>query len=747
MLRNIIDKALNGIGLQRKGVSLSPDVLTGTSQFILWGPGKKLDAGTALSLNKGWVYACVRAIAEEVAKIEFRMFEVGADGDIEVFDNDLLNLLDGINPNQTRFEVLYTLAAHLELVGNAYWLLMGKNGEPVKSAEEKPTAIYPLNPKYLKPIKATLPEFIKGFEYRMDGKVQTLETYQVVHFKTPDPADPFEGIGTVNALLEWIQADNSAAEFNAAFFRNGAKIGGALESERVMTVDQQKLLRATFEDLYKGADKAYTVAILPHGIKYTPLGDGIKDMDFPNLSEVLRDKILAGFRVSKTILGTAESDTNRATAETADYVFAERTVKPKMELIVQQLNEFLVPRFGDKYYLDFKSPTPEDLQAKMQELTAALPGQPSMSVNEAREIFFGLPPIANGDAVMGPIMNVPIGAPEPDKAKAAREQRIKSSTKSRRPTVSKFARNAQTRKSMAADIAKGIADALKKTETQLAEIKTKAAENAGTLSTMDETAFEIVYRAFFTRVTSYEKLLRDAVISFNTQQRDDVLKRLPDIWPHQKLATAGDGSATAAELLGGSDWPSVLVTLAEPSLSDLYVKEGEQAASLIGTSFAMTEEAKAALKRAIQLMSDSYNATTLDLLSNAIADGLKDGLGFDDMAAKIQNVYEFNDSVRAMQVARTETFRVANESTRTAWKQSGVVKSLKWYTAADERVCPWCEPMNGKTIGIDESFYQKGDTVQGSDGQTMTVDYDNVQAPPLHVSCRCYIRPEDISLT
>ncbi len=83
-------------------------------------------------------------------------------------------------------------------------------------------------------------------------------------------------------------------------------------------------------------------------------------MDFSNLTEATRDRILAGFRVSKTILGTAESDTNRATAETADYVFSKRTIKPKMLLVISYLNEFLVPRYGDDLYLTFIDPTPED---------------------------------------------------------------------------------------------------------------------------------------------------------------------------------------------------------------------------------------------------------------------------------------------------------------------------------------------------------------------------------------------------
>jgi hypothetical protein len=38
-------------------------------------------------------------------------------------------------------------------------------------------------------------------------------------------------------------------------------------------------------------------------------------MDFSVLTEATRDRILAAARVSKTILGTAESDTNRATAD------------------------------------------------------------------------------------------------------------------------------------------------------------------------------------------------------------------------------------------------------------------------------------------------------------------------------------------------------------------------------------------------------------------------------------------------
>jgi capsid portal protein len=97
-------------------------------------------------------------------------------------------------------------------------------------------------------------------------------------------------------------------------------------------------------DGYGGVENAHKIPVMPKGVKLEHTGVTHKDMDFGDLAETTRDRILAGFRVSKTILGTAESDTNRATAETADYVFSKRTIKPRVELFISFLNAALTPR-------------------------------------------------------------------------------------------------------------------------------------------------------------------------------------------------------------------------------------------------------------------------------------------------------------------------------------------------------------------------------------------------------------------
>jgi SPP1 gp7 family putative phage head morphogenesis protein len=168
---------------------------------------------------------------------------------------------------------------------------------------------------------------------------------------------------------------------------------------------------------------------------------------------------------------------------------------------------------------------------------------------------------------------------------------------------------------------------------------------------------------------------------------------------------------------------------------------------LLGSSgFRLTAEVRLALERAMKLLAESYNDTTLGLLKDGIEEGLAEGASLPDLTSKISNIYAFSDEVRAAQVARTETFRIANDSTKEAWKQTGVVKTIKWYTAADEMVCPWCENMNGKVIGINDNFYDKGDTHTGADGSKLDISYSDVGSPPLHVSCRCYTRPEEISI-
>lgn len=707
----IFEKILNFVGLQKKGISSSVGNVSGGDPFILAGGYKKIAKDKAMQVIEGWVYACIRAIAEELANMKFRLYEVKKDGtNEEIFEHELLDLLDGVNPFQSGYELKYITSAHLEAVGNSYWRLEG-----VKSETDKPTAIYMLDPIHVRIARAPSPTFIAGYKYIEKTKVTTYQPYEILHLKYPDPSDPIEGIGTVQSLAQWIDSDNYATEFNRRFFLNGAKIGGLLESENALTTVQIEQLRRSFENVYKGWENAYKVAILPKGTKYSEMGTSQKDMDFTNLQTMMRDKILAGFRVPKTVLGITE-DVNRANAEATNYVFALRTIKPKMQLIVSYLNEFLVPRYGDNLYLDFASPVPEDRLLKIQELQAAMAGQPVMSVNEAREEYFGLDGVDDGDDVRSSFQfSFSLGKPK----KQVNRETTKEHFRPKKP------KHLKAKKDISGDIAKAAAEAI----VALKDI---------TQLTHEE--YMPVWNKFVIRVTPYEKAMAEALRKINDQQKEEVLSNLESV-VKSKAINAGD-------LYEYDQYVALTVSATTPIMVDLMAKEGKAAAELLGISDMdiMTPEVREALDKAIELMSESYNQTTLNLLKEKLEQGLADGLSLTELAEKVQEVYEFSDLSRAEMVARTETFRVANTATREAWTQSGVVHSYKWYTASDPDVCEFCEAMNGKTVDSGDSFLDEGDRVVGTDGGVMRADYDMVENPPLHVNCRCYMRPEKIGI-
>ena len=76
-----------------------------------------------LQQYKNFVFACVQARAEEVGNIEFELFN----GDEEVDQHEVLDLLNKPNPYMTRHDFLMAHQAFLDLDGNSFWFLSRAN--------------------------------------------------------------------------------------------------------------------------------------------------------------------------------------------------------------------------------------------------------------------------------------------------------------------------------------------------------------------------------------------------------------------------------------------------------------------------------------------------------------------------------------------------------------------------------------------------------------------------------------------
>jgi hypothetical protein len=139
---------------------------------------------------------------------------------------------------------------------------------------------------------------------------------------------------------------------------------------------------------------------------------------------------------------------------------------------------------------------------------------------------------------------------------------------------------------------------------------------------------------------------------------------------------------------------------------------------------------------------EAINKTTASRLEKMMSMIIDRGLSMEDAANYIDEI--FDNPIRSLLIARTETIRASNYGTVEAYKQSGVVTGKRWLVTEDDRTCDRClemvgkksltlngtESLEGKSIGLNEPFFIDPN------------GYSDGMGPPLHPNCRCTILAE-----
>jgi len=648
--------------------------------------------------DRNWVFVAVDKVGKACAAVRLKAMRYENGDDTEIYEGPLAEFLATPTNGFTGRSWVKLHVAYLQLAGNAFW--------EIRQRKQGKLILVPLNPSRVRPLVEN--DELLGYEVYTGNTKRTLRPDQVLHDRVMSAASPFWGLAPLDRIAAWAQTDFSATEWNRVFFERGASFGGFLETDSE-SLERIKLIRAGMVDQHAGLHNAHKLGVLPKGVKVSKSNASMAEMQFQELDERYADKILAAFGVPKSVLGLSK-DVNRANAEAGEYVFSKYTVKPVIEDLVDFLNASVVPLLdpSGKTYVAYEEFVPEDKAAKTELLKVATAGAAFMTTNEARAEL-GLPPLADGDALPEAAAPAPVGK------MAARNV----------PYRARIASNVHSDPFGAA--AGGVAKLL-------LPAVTVAAKEA------DVSPDEAAHRAFAARVDAYEERTAEAMRTFNGDQQREVVRNL-------KRIVEGAKALKKADVLDVPGQTAILIDVVTPIFGPLYREQLDKEWEEQGFEGSPEEGfVTAAIEREAARFAASYNDTTADLLKVAIQAGISEGESISDIAERVSQVYRFSDEVRALMVARTETFTVANEATRDAYIQSGVVETVRWYTADNERTCQFCRPMNEKVIGVKESWYGKGDVAQGDEGGTMALDYRAITVPPLHPNCRCFIRAEKISV-
>tara|TARA_R110000824_G_scaffold16633_1_gene68747 strand:+ start:975 stop:2252 length:1278 start_codon:yes stop_codon:yes gene_type:complete len=319
------------------------------------------------------VFAIVDRISSTVAANEWNLYrggEVAATPSQEdpaaiVSTHPALSVLNNPNPHYSRSRLFESIQQHYELTGEARLIAVRPKG--LDSAP--PIELWPIRPDRLRPIPHPT-EFISGWLYKAGMHEVRLSDDEVMPMSRPDPLDPYSGIGPLGALQLDIEGEHSAAEWNAAFFRNGAEPGGVIELDEESPLDDPEFdkLQEHWNLQHKGANNAHRVAIVEMG-QWKERKMSFRDMQFEQLRRFTKAQIMAAWTFPKPLIGDVE-DVNRANADAGIAIFAEGLLVPRLNRWRELLNREFLPfyRKGGRpqYHFNYADPVPLNKQQEGQ---------------------------------------------------------------------------------------------------------------------------------------------------------------------------------------------------------------------------------------------------------------------------------------------------------------------------------------------------------------------------------------------
>lgn len=314
-----------------------------------------------------------------------------ATGVVHVEKHPALTVLERPNGFYTRQELFESGQQHIDLTGEG-WLVVYRMGNV-------PAELWVVRPDRMVVVMDRR-DFLVGYIYiDPDGREIPLRRQDVLSMRMPHPKDPYRGMGPVQTVLSNVAAGEYSAEWNASFFRNGARPGGIVKLSRRMSDPEFDQLVERFNENHLGTANANRTAFLEEGDWQDVKPMSIRDMQFVETAELNRDTILLAFTASKFDLGVLE-DVNRASATAAKASFAERLTVPRLDRWKGLLNNDFLPQFpGYQYDLEFvySNPVPADREADRADKTAAATVYQTLTASgvdpdDAAEVA-GLPPM------------------------------------------------------------------------------------------------------------------------------------------------------------------------------------------------------------------------------------------------------------------------------------------------------------------------------------------------------------------
>lgn len=332
----------------------------GSSLLMLLSPGgtqRRTTRREQLDAYAGWVYAAVAMLADDFARVPYRVMLETQRSSKEQSKAPLALLLKNFVGLTTSEAKAMTLM-HLLLTGEAFWLVITAGGRE----GGRPIGLQLVNPDWME-VESTR-NGVSVASWRLsvpgfDSRVVTAE--DVIHFRLPNPQGDVRGFSPVRAFALSYDSDLYARAYSADLLQNQARPDGILSSDQTLTNDQAQTLKSRWLENVKRGE----IAVLGAGTKYQPIAATLKDLEFLQLAQLNREAILGIYRVPASKLGI-DTSRSQADADQADVNYEKNGLAPHVARFDDTVNAYLSPRVGAER-LEHEDPVTENREEKRKE--------------------------------------------------------------------------------------------------------------------------------------------------------------------------------------------------------------------------------------------------------------------------------------------------------------------------------------------------------------------------------------------
>ncbi len=303
---------------------------------------------------------------------------------VELNDTELHELLERPNPAQSYSSFISELIAFGKLTGNRYIYGIGPDtGVNIGKYKE----LYVMPSQIMEIVSGGMFEPVKEYRIEYNG-AYSIPADQICHIKDFNPY--YDGTGShlygqspLKAGLRSLTTNNEAVQTGVKYLQNQTARGVLMSDEGDLNETQAQQLKDKFRSTYQGSNNAGDIVITPKKLSWVNFGLSAGDISLLEQYNASIKDLCNIYSVPSQLLNNDKSSTYNNVKEAKKALY-QNAVIPEMLKIRDELNRWLAPKYGDKYYIDFDFSVIPELQEEMDKVVDQMAKAWWITPNEKR---------------------------------------------------------------------------------------------------------------------------------------------------------------------------------------------------------------------------------------------------------------------------------------------------------------------------------------------------------------------------